>query len=140
MTDLEQLARGLSEGPSRELDAAIACVIGRPLGNIDHWLHGADITYRPTAHGYYVGVLPDGRTTEAFAAREFTASLDAAMTLVPDDWYLKLTGVNDSWHVGLNATNFGPLRQSFGFAQNPALALCAAAIQARAHLRSQGGA
>lgn len=123
---LAERCEAATEG-DRELDAEIACYIGKPLGNIDHWLHGADISYRPTAYGYYVAVIPveggETRTSEAFKATEFTASLDVAMTLA-DGWF-RITPHGDRWDA-LGKT--GP----WCTAATPALALCAAALRARA--------
>ena len=83
LLDLAARVEGLAQS-ERDIDAEIACIIGKPLGNIDHWLHGDDIGYKPTAYGYYVPILPDGSIGTAFASKEYTASLDAAMTLVPE--------------------------------------------------------
>lgn len=147
MTDLMELASRVEagEGPDRELDAAIACVIGRPLGNIEHWLHGDDISYQPTAHGYYVAVIPtengDTRTSETFKAEAFTASLDAAMTLIPGDemWDVSRESA-ETYTADLTCFYRGIVdyepdadKVPFGRAKSPALALTAACLRARAH-------
>lgn len=90
-------------GPDRDVDALIACYLRKPLGNIDHWLHRSDIPYRPTSDGYYVAELPDGRTSEGFKSKDFTASLDAAMALVPEC----ADGGNEKWAVRLDSGFYG---------------------------------
>lgn len=63
-----------------------------------------------------------------------TASLDAALTLVPEtyDWRLRHTngGLTNHAKVGGNG------REYERFAETPALALCAAALRARAAIAS----
>ncbi len=145
MSGLLELAERCETAPQsdRHLDAEIACLIGKPEGNIEHWLHGADIRYRPTAYGYYVAVLPDGGTSSAYAAGEFTASLDAAITLVPEGWTI------DEYHESPSSrVHFCELqtveRIVYGFkgvkarANTGPLALCAAALRALHTARGEG--
>jgi hypothetical protein len=144
MSDLLSLAdrvAGLSEA-DREVDALIACYIGKPLGNVDHWLHGADITYRPTAHGFYVAVIPeegnpDGRTSEAFKSPAYTASLDAALSLVPEG-YSFLVGSGDQLGPPWAWVGTDPEHVKGESAATPALALCAASLRARSASVSGG--
>lgn len=144
MTDLMALALRVEAltGSDREVDAEIACFIGRPFGNIGHWLHGSDISYHPTVNGFYVAVIPDqespdGRLSEAFKSLEYTASLDAAMMLAPKGW--KLRQMNFSapcaddrkWHLNLHGGKVG--EDCFvGRGFTIALALTSAALRARA--------
>lgn len=80
MTDLLDLAARCeaAEGPDRELDCAIDALLGwRQMPN-------------PTHAGGLIDMMigPDGKT-ERRTVPAYTASLDAAMTLVPegsDDW------------------------------------------------------
>lgn len=80
--------------------------------------------------GYLYAWSEAGSTNEAYSPPCFTASLDAAMTLVPDHVSVKIitggtlktmaacfTGARDGWAASNAAT--------------PALALCAAALKAR---------
>ncbi len=67
-----------------------------------------------------------------FRVLPFTASLDAAMTLVVKDDRIELAGLNDSWTAMINPTPSGERGRWTGFAPTPALALCAAALRARA--------
>lgn len=65
-------------------------------------------------------------------APHYTASLDAAVSLVPDgfDWILERT--NDGLTIGARVGHNDPDRHSWG--NNPVLALAAGALQARAEL------
>lgn len=108
------------EEPSRELDAAIARALGiqGKRRNI----------YR---RGHYVGGKPVVlRVVEDFPA--FSSSLDAAVTLVQGP-----VGQQVGWFVGSDcraAVYWSPtIPNSYeGTAKTPALALCAAALRARA--------
>jgi hypothetical protein len=100
-------------GPDRELDCAIAVALGRT----DEGGSGFHRTF------------PDDSVFEQVRALLFTASLDAAMTLVPE---------GAVWSVG----NFGFDEKPMSTvgeievnAATPALALCAAALKARAALK-----
>lgn len=103
-----------ASGPDRELDREIAISVGHPWDYVADWgLRGHE---RPTAFPY-------------------TASIDAAMTLVPEE----------CWEVGVRATlggkgfayisapraekNAGHIHYGAN-AATPALALCAAALRA----------
>lgn len=126
------------EWADRELDADIACVIGRPLGNIDHWLHGDDISYRPTGSGYYVAVIPaeggETRNSEAFKSSKFTGSLDAAMTLVPTECFWRVGHDGEGRDPSMFAARvFDPLTMKqpcTAVAETAALALTAACLRA----------
>lgn len=78
----------------------------------------------------------------------FTASLDAAMTLVPDDWRLAALCEREPWFVRLETRDFDRVtwgkggdyitnilagQETTAKAAAAALALCAAALRARAH-------
>jgi len=155
LLDLAAKVEWLS-GPDREVDAEIACYIGKPLGNIGHWLHGADIAYEPTVGGYYVALTPEAgtserRKSEPFKAQEFTSSLDAAMTLVPEGGHFGLgrdsanpSHGEKSWawvrcRVGGNWQEFraAPDAAQPGFVDGgPCLALTAADLRARASMET----
>jgi hypothetical protein len=118
--ELKALAETVQKltGPDRSVDAAIQRALGSDNG--EHWFCGAD-----------------GQLTKDDLAPAFTTSLDAAMSLVPEGWHMRINGVNNSWHVSLNPTWHGapPIRAN-GFAATPALALTAAALLA---LAAEGG-
>lgn len=118
----------------RDVDAKIACIIGRPLGEIDHWLHGVDIFWEPTAHGWYLPILPDGSKGIAYQSAQYTGSLDAAMLLAPKDWVI---GEMSWWRKERSATchmdNKLGLKACSGAVSLP-IALTAASLRARAVL------
>jgi hypothetical protein len=117
-------------GPDRELDVAIARALDwKPLYRDDYskW-------WPPAA-------VADARERKRSILHHptqplpmFTASLDAAVTLVPDgcDWHVQANpSVGACW-----ASVGGPIKQRISSdvrkAATPALALCAAALRARA--------
>lgn len=124
-------------GPDRELDVLLAYEAGL--------IRGGD------GHGYYYGagnecdyVLErgcDAREQDAPELPYFTASLDAAMTLVPEGWGPALDSVErgklpmaELWHHEAKHDGGGmPYQErAKGVATTLALALCAAALRARA--------
>lgn len=117
MTLLELAERcEAATGPDRELDRAIF-----------EWLTLVD------------GFVPD-RAHQSYPQYAYTASLDAAMTLVPEGWEPLIDGVSKdraaAWIVELYAINDSPPFRH-GSANTGALALCAAALRARAALSKQ---
>ena len=135
--DLEQLALRCeqAEGPDRELDAKIALAAG--------W---QEITL---PHGSRYCIRPDGfKTSHGLVAYApaYTASIDAALTLVPEGWFvdnLAQSGRRDgTWWAALiqppegdeetgKLTRDGARESAFD-TPTPALALCAAVLRARA--------
>ena len=118
MTDREKLI-ALAErcekatGPSRELDLAVGSSLG--------------------VDSYYL--------------KNWTASLDAAMTLVPEGWRMAALCEREPWFCRLETTDFDSVtwgkgsdwitdvvagQETTAKAATPALALCAAALRARA--------
>lgn len=98
-------------GPARDLDADIGeAVTGweRPSGGV----------WQTTPH--------------------YTASLGAAMTLVPEGWAVQIVRTANGKRGGANLYLFSdpstqePSGRQQGSAETPALALCAAALRARA--------
>jgi hypothetical protein len=68
--------------------------------------------------------------------RNFTASLDAALTLVPEGWEPTITVRHGRRsEVYLESPDRGRWRDTGGFAATPALAICAAALRARENSR-----
>lgn len=119
MTSLSELAdavEGLSE-PSREMDARIVTTLC-PGATVSEYVKGEgdDIVFHAEALGI--------RNKDC--CPWFTHSLDAALTLVPEgqEWaYLDKRAI-----IRLP----GSMAHEFGEAATPALALCAAALRARA--------
>lgn len=116
-------------GPDRKVDCLIADAVDAwPEGWIKHLpgMEGATWAYHNPAH--------NGEWMEAPA---YTASLDAAMTLVPEgSWdhmeVFKPDHQTLGWTVHLLANgNFRDRPNHVGFAATHVLALCAAALRAR---------
>ena len=125
MSDMEKLIERLeaATGPDRELDAAILVQTRVGWSDRQYW--------------NWRGCLPKGdeANTELDYARDraknFTSSIDAALTLVPkgDDWKVGFNGHAHAWaKTGI---------AGMATATTPALALCIAALRARS--RSGGG-
>jgi hypothetical protein len=120
MIDLLDLAVRVegAEGPDRELDRAIYSAF-------------ATLTGSPP----YVGHMLFGKPRSSDAPEPyFTASLDAAMGLVPEGWAFDL--VQQLPPTRCTARVYGPKGQvtDLHYGITPALALCAAALRARAAL------
>jgi hypothetical protein len=99
-------------GPDRELDWAIYKAIGSPPEPI---LGGSSIS------------------GQQWYAKAFTASIDAALTLVPEGWWIATLGQNlhgELTHCTLYNDFPVPLADCKR-AATPALAICAAALRAR---------
>lgn len=117
-------------GPDRRLDAEIACVTKfanrRPAEPNDF----------DGKYGYDAGNIKV--ETGFLMSDRYTASLDAAMTLVPEEalWSVGHVGDTSPGRFGATVMPFGP--DKFGEAATPALALCAAALRARAILEGEG--
>lgn len=114
-------------GPDRELDCRISLELsGIAYGDSDV---SEMLRYRdePTGYGRY-------RPADEHVA-EYTASLDAAMTLAPEGWIVSLSiFTEEGAEALLQDDRINPVRLSNqeGSASIPALALCAAALRARA--------
>lgn len=147
MMKLAERVEGLA-GPDREVDAAIACLMRWNPYDQDHWSNACDLEYRPTAGGWMACYRGDDRSL-AWPSPLYTASLDAAMTLVPETC---LAMVKHLWD--------GPKRWGYAFvsiyrddaeecdgkmwvtdfqgcAQTQPLALVSAALKSRAHLEGE---
>ncbi|EQB03936.1 hypothetical protein [Sphingobium sp. HDIP04] len=113
MMKLAEIVEGL-EGPCRETDVDIHEAIGHVVdrGCPAEW-HGDDETPR------------------------YTASLDAAMQLVPD-WYVwTMHTFPDKSSCFLMKGDYKMIRPENQFQATPALALVSAALKARAHLEGE---
>jgi hypothetical protein len=121
MADLSKLADQVQARaePDRVLDAAIhEAVTTFPArhGGVG-WPEGALVV--PMFPGW--GLLPT-----------YTESINDALTLALDDWWFDVRGINGKWSI----VDYGPhtteTRAGYVQAATPALALCAAALRARA--------
>lgn len=123
MTDLAERIEG-AEGPSRELDALIE-VERRKRAAFEAGLDDrARAHWRPDAFGYV-----ESQGTR-YPSPAYTASIDAAMTLVTEGWLFDLYNLNG--YPEAHLTNDTLQRVSVSVdAATPALALCAAALRAR---------
>ena len=111
-TDLNNLAESCEKatGPDRELDVAIAKALGLEHGKASGWANDENGDY---------WVIDE-------CAAPFTASLDAAMTLIPEDECFELSSYDIYARVGSPGKFFG------AGGATPALALVAAALKSRA--------
>jgi hypothetical protein len=107
-----------ASGPDRELDQEIC----RAVGPCKYQPDGTWITYFEGGYSHSINPLP------------VTASLDAAMTLVPDGYgfqaKLYSESSNESEADVWKGCDYDPIHSAE--AANPALALTAAALRARA--------
>lgn len=116
-----------AEGPSRELDAAIMEVIGLPkifFGRpVTQWWRHGDSWRCETNDGY---IHLDAQNTPSY-----TASLDAALSLVPDRraWEIKSTYWSTDKRPAACVVRPDGVRR-YGLGATPALALCIAALRA----------
>lgn len=107
---------------AKGLDRVLNGDIAQALGHVPPFVHHRSGPYMDTWLG--------GR--DAWTAPSYTSSLDAAMTLVPEGWYLadlEQSMGDDKWCATFVT---GTMYASCFFANNAALALCAAALRARA--------
>lgn len=116
MTEIKSLIERLEKapGPSRELDKEIAESCGWERNEDDFWRH-KDRYWAREAFDY---------------PPNFTSSIDAALTLVPQkyDWYLHMIDEVYNACVGPIGTFSGT---SSVIGATPAIALCIAALRAR---------
>ena len=119
------------DGPDREVDARI-CAAVNTEGYVRPQLH---VT---TGDWFCMLDAAAGRPLDFIAPPAFTASLDAAMTLVPDGW-LTLKAQQDldgaEWHWTIYPA-FNSNRSVWAQAGSAPLALTAAALLARAEQES----
>jgi hypothetical protein len=114
MTREELIARlEAATGPDRALDEEISRGV-----NPDEWL----VRDRHA---------PAGEEGWGWDIPRYTASIDAAMALIPDGMFVAVKRYSDGWYARVAAENTSPV--SFRGEQKPAaIALCIAAIKARA--------
>jgi hypothetical protein len=133
MTELLRLAELCEKatGPDRELDALIWCALNGKRYRSHNPAYGrADETQVEFTEPPKRTALVSGRGTSGHA-KAYTASIDAAMTLVPEGWWRNvLDADNGDCMVELEAEN--PDRQVYVRAKTWPLAICAAALRALA--------
>lgn len=140
MSELLKLAEECEKaaGFSGQLDARIAVALRIPPDYSPTWLRDNFPTWGARSDGRVEVVHADGRGGVHWAPKRYTASIDAALTLVPDGMEYSIStlyGLADA-EVGLNCSaEDGPWRSRRLDADVP-LALCAAALKARA--RAEG--
>lgn len=139
LTDLIAKLEAAGEG-SRELDALIWCALNGAAYVGSH----ADAT--EPGNCFWFRHPADGVEYSRAAHYRYTTSLDAALTLVPEGWMpsidqycLSDVPAQNQWRVWLRRlrdeeTRRPKLDTVFGITGTPALALCIAALKARAAL------
>lgn len=134
------------EEPSRELDASIVVALdlrpdwcSREGGVI--WIDKKTIINgEPAIRINALGGRNSQGNPPIGAYLAYTTSLDAAITLVPDRLGWMIRDYRDgAASVLVNYSPRAAMKQDVCVASNPALALCAAALKARAALSSDGG-
>lgn len=128
MSKIEELISSLEKatGPNRELDILIGqatAVYGWRVCD-----DGCVECYIPDGHEYGEGWFDTGQELPAY-----TASIDAAMTLVPEGWYcVEILRDNEGeWVPRLHQNQRGLLSAHANHPRLP-IALCIAALRARA--------
>ncbi len=123
-----------ASGPSRELDAEISVAVGR---------HETHIERRSDGTAKLLPWRGDGTGSYNIDCRRYTASLDAAVSLVPSGWTawgLRSRGGLTSFYAEISRIH-GPEDEEqavFGRGPTPALALVAAALRAQRAMREEG--
>lgn len=127
-----------SKDGCRELDAAIAATlkIGR---NLPDWALNWGGEWKPTIHGHVALMQDDGKPGPSFSSLTYTASLEAALTLIPKG---KSWSIEDPANADGSRSVFGyPSRcvahvegsaSVHDYAVTPALAICTAALRSLA--------
>jgi hypothetical protein len=135
--DLAKRVEALT-GPDREVDGGIAAAL-KIGNNLPDWAARWDGEWKPTIQGAVVLMQADGNPGPHFSSLPYTASLDAAMQLVPMGC---IHMVRTLWHddkTAGNATVSRYKQEGNGIfwqdnyaatAATPALALTAAALRA----------
>lgn len=127
-----------AQGPDRALDADITLAVNPELGAAP-WER---ITY-PSGGASVFADRSDPDNLNVVSPPRFTASLDAALTLVPEGWTFTVHSGDDRGPpVAYCVPNMGRLPWPHWVddinAATPALALCAAALRARAEEGNDG--
>lgn len=128
-------------GPDRELDAAIQLGIGYTLQRPAEPSRYPDRARWHDPDGVCLQWMEGDRC--APYPRDFTASIDAAMSLVPEGWFWRAghSTLYDGW-AGTNRVHpdhCDRQDETFAHGKTPALALCAASLRARANQEPNNG-
>ncbi len=119
-----------AEGADRALDAEIATAV-RYFPNNVGFVWKSDLEPNVPEIGRVTCVTSLGTGGPHYAAPRYTASIDAALTLVPPDYHTEIRGLNAAWWAMVNPTADGTTGRYTSYAATPALALCAAALRAK---------
>lgn len=141
MIELEKLVERIEAltGPSREVDALIWCALFAPPEAYvkESPFNSEWLTYHLNFRGKEALVEPRGLGAPR-QGQPFTASLDCAMTLVPEGLGWGLTNIEGGDYEAMDFSRCtavlhgGSVELCRSDAATPALALCAAALRARA--------
>lgn len=131
MSNFGQLADRCAHatGPDRLLDADIACATRFPH------LRPARPDDFDGKYGYAPGSLKVD--TGFLTAYSYTRSLDDAMTLVPEGWRFEVTTTGFKPGASIITDRGTFINGGGAYAATPALALCAAALRARAAMATE---
>jgi hypothetical protein len=139
MTMQELIERLEKCGVDREIDAAIAVSTTATVSTADDLIYaaarardGSDATHP----GNYFIKSRSGMSCRS--APHYTSSIDAALTLVPEDRDVILKIYGPGENVAFCPFKDGSFSKTFSKAATPALALCIAALRARLALASDG--
>ena len=132
----EQLIERLeaATGPSRELDAAIFHAIGAPVP-FQFANKLIALEYNDVEQAYFAIVTDDMRVR--YSPPNYTASIDAALTLVPEGWTCAFRQQDDGgWHAELRegyCTSYKRVVLSRSGKSPPPLplAICISALRAK---------
>ena len=137
MMDLLKLAERVEalDGPCRETDLKVFHAIGAPVP-FQFANKVVALAFDETRNAYFA---PVGDMQVRYEPPAYTASLDAAMTLVPEGWTWTLVDHCDGSVAGLVDDRVHPVRLDSVEVEavTPALALTAAAIRALATTKEQ---
>ena len=128
-------------GPCRELDAAIMAVFyvrdKRDIGVREGWQDEDYDNCLPVKSEVWVDRSTDKWvSTHAF---KFTASIDAALTLVPEGYFPVIDFVfNRAWIRTADGKDHPNIAQCNKPQATPALAICIAALRAQANREGEG--
>lgn len=126
-----------AEAGSRELDAEIAVAVRatETAGDkaLPDWADRNFPTWRARADGKVEVVHKDGIGGLSWSPLHYTTSLDAALILVPEGWFPSMVQGHDFlWLVEIQTANSEDPTHEATRMQSHALALCIAALKARA--------
>lgn len=126
-----------AEGPDRELDGAIDRLLNDRPSDRDY--HAAENAIWHVDNCSGLAVRGDGFARDSFCAADYTASLDAAITLVPEGWRISSFRqyLTPTKHTRIMLQRWSDTEH--GKASTDALALCAAALRARASMGETNG-